>query len=732
MTNSLANDLAYLEGQVSAALRHDAGKKLRCKEGYVQRGSACQKINPNKAEGEVATTTSNSAKTRNAYLQGSAAILGLAVPALAIALSKKGAEAKEFLKQEGIVGLIDSGIEISTKIQGKEASIKKADSPLTMFRRVGRAAIGLYVAKDLAEYTILKAMGLRLETHSTSKENAKKIIEGGGYLDPSKGGSGAAAGLEDFKKNSTGYVHITGVHDKLYTHDPVFVSNFGRDKDGNFSRSAKKFVGWVKKDRDPYLSKAGRESLGLEMSDGDSLEKGRMPANPVLGYLTGKMQRVMYSGMGGLSEEEKKLPIEKQIPKAFLKSLTGRGGKTLYVANTEQFFRDNFVPDSDDFALKTDKPLKVYSNKYEAIFNAVKDKYRKDSDDRLSIEDDDLVMLGALISSAKRIQKKTRSDSRKLKCREGYVQRGSACQKITAKVGDNNLARNIGAGLGAAALVGGAAAIASRKPSSTSPTPVSSQPQTPAAQPNSIDPRLVKVAKVAAITAATYLSAKKLDRFDKDLKISHFLGVVGTAVATVKSRDLEKSIEGASRLSPEQKSSALELIGKTKVAILRVSLSRGEYDLESVDKQNNSFTYRNKKTGTIQTVGSAGASLLLFKSEPVGYEDNPTEFEMGFGVDFGVDREPARSIQSSKALIRIAKAAYSEHIRLLPDTCAIGCTVANADGAGSKRNNIYQQAGFAPIEGMGKFDLATAKVDGVVMKVKTEADKAIVRKIAKR
>jgi len=33
---------------------------------------------------------------------------------------------------------------------------------------------------------------------------------------------------------------------------------------------------------------------------------------------------------------------------------------------------------------------------------------------------------------------------------------------------------------------------------------------------------------------------------------------------------------------------------------------------------------------------------------------------------------------------------------------------------------------------MGKFDLATAKVDGVVMKVKTEADKALVRKIAKR
>lgn len=54
MTNSLANDLAYLEGQVSASLRQDAGRKLKCKEGYIQRGNACQKVGEKKSSGNLA------------------------------------------------------------------------------------------------------------------------------------------------------------------------------------------------------------------------------------------------------------------------------------------------------------------------------------------------------------------------------------------------------------------------------------------------------------------------------------------------------------------------------------------------------------------------------------------------------------------------------------------------------------------------------------------------------
>lgn len=53
--------------------------------------------------------------------------------------------------------------------------------------------------------------------------------------------------------------------------------------------------------------------------------------------------------------------------------LTGHKSKTFYVPGNEEFFNKNFMADIDDFALKTNKPLKVCKTKLGAMFKGLKE-----------------------------------------------------------------------------------------------------------------------------------------------------------------------------------------------------------------------------------------------------------------------------------------------------------------------------------------------------------------------
>lgn len=46
--------------------------------------------------------------------------------------------------------------------------------------------------------------------------------------------------------------------------------------------------------------------------------------------------------------------------------------KLFFVGGTDNFFNTNFIPDSNEIALKTDKPLKVCRTKLGATFSALK------------------------------------------------------------------------------------------------------------------------------------------------------------------------------------------------------------------------------------------------------------------------------------------------------------------------------------------------------------------------
>ncbi len=46
--------------------------------------------------------------------------------------------------------------------------------------------------------------------------------------------------------------------------------------------------------------------------------------------------------------------------------------KTFYIGGTDKYFNSNFVPDLDDFALKTKNPVKVSKTKIGAIITAIK------------------------------------------------------------------------------------------------------------------------------------------------------------------------------------------------------------------------------------------------------------------------------------------------------------------------------------------------------------------------
>lgn len=59
-----------------------------------------------------------------------------------------------------------------------------------------------------------RLVGLRGETHTTSKDNAKLIKKSGNILDPNKGGTGASKTIPRYKDSSSGYSHITGYNDK--------------------------------------------------------------------------------------------------------------------------------------------------------------------------------------------------------------------------------------------------------------------------------------------------------------------------------------------------------------------------------------------------------------------------------------------------------------------------------------------------------------------------------------
>jgi len=288
--------------------------------------------------------------------------------------------------------------------------------------------------------------------------------------------------------------------------------------------------------------------------------------------------------------------------------------------------------------------------------------------------------------------------ARQLHCKQGFKQQGAVCKLIK----DN------------------------KSPETNNPLQGKNpQQNTSEAQPQGKkNNRLRNIAIATSISVGGYLGLKKLNQNGDVSTVSSLLTV---SPLLMNSDNIDAAINN-SPFPDSIKQKASNLVGSTKLSLMKTILSGSGYKLESIDTDNNSFTYRDKKSGDIQTVGSAGSALLIFNTAPHDKKDpNNNIFKMGFQVNIGYDRNPVRSTEDSKALIRIANAAFKEHVRLLPDDCLVGCGVADDDGAGSKRATLYKRAGFAPIPNLEKgMDLYSVKVNGTLKKIKTDEDKQFV------
>jgi hypothetical protein len=183
-------------------------------------------------------------------------------------------------------------------------------------RGAAEAGGGLIVANAALKSGLPRIAGVRLERHSTSKGNARKIMQSGGWLDPSYGGTGAAQSVNNpgFIKNSKGYVHVTGYH-----------------------------------------------------PDNQLINSNNALRNVALR----KVQGVMYRGVSGAN-----LSLADDSPFKILGTVAKNNilgkSKTFYIPGSDEYFKSRFIPDVDDLALKSQDKIKVYGNRYSATLGQIK------------------------------------------------------------------------------------------------------------------------------------------------------------------------------------------------------------------------------------------------------------------------------------------------------------------------------------------------------------------------
>lgn len=202
---------------------------------------------------------------------------------------------------------------------------------------VGAAQLagGTYLGYQGIKHGLPRALGLRIEYHTTSKSNADLIKKSGNFLDPKFGGKNGYAQkganfsfmLNGCKSKSENYVHITGLH-----------------KDSKFN----------------------------------SIVKNKKWLTPPLRTIYRKTQNVMYRTLELLNAEKCVAPTNikeglKNIGKLSKNIFLPSKSKKFCIAGTDSYFYKNFIPDSDDIALKTKNKIKVYDNRFSATITGLKE-----------------------------------------------------------------------------------------------------------------------------------------------------------------------------------------------------------------------------------------------------------------------------------------------------------------------------------------------------------------------
>lgn len=190
---------------------------------------------------------------------------------------------------------------------------------------------GTYLGYQALSHGLPRALGIRIEYHTTNANNAKLIKKAGNILDPAFGGKngwGAKIAYDSFVENSKNYVHITGINDKT-----------------NLDMVPKKLTGILKSPFKTFYR---------------------------------KFQCFMYKAVGNSNSKELALSEKNQknyfkwLGKSFFKGLYKNKTKRFCIPGIDSYFNQNFINDTDDIALKSTKKLKVYGSRLSAMAAGLK------------------------------------------------------------------------------------------------------------------------------------------------------------------------------------------------------------------------------------------------------------------------------------------------------------------------------------------------------------------------
>jgi len=289
------------------------------------------------------------------------------------------------------------------------------------------------VGQQTARSGIPRLLGVRLESHSTSKKAAQEIIKGGGFLDPNRGGGGITKDLvsndlnsknsimkeyDFFEKNkqflnrAKNNVFITGKH---INYDPsnnnagklkkayqnIVGENVYRKLQRAFYRGQsempmdKKAIEnavkeWRKSPETQKRLLLSKQDVELASNRLKELSKtgakeivipARNTLNPEKRYTVKDLKKQIKDSQESIRsinsgiDEKRNITdkiIEQRKPEAISKGLTG-SGRSLYIGGSDDYFNKNFVPDPDDvYAMKASNKIKVSGNRAKTTLEALK------------------------------------------------------------------------------------------------------------------------------------------------------------------------------------------------------------------------------------------------------------------------------------------------------------------------------------------------------------------------
>jgi hypothetical protein len=234
--------------------------------------------------------------------------------------------------------------------------------------RIGKATVtGLgaaYVGQQTIRSGVPRLLGVRLESHSTSNQNARQILKNGGIIDPSKSGTGAIRSIEAFQgingvtdvEKAKGKVYITGVRSDLIARpglpdpnklDPLTQVAIRRQQRLGYRAQAS--IDW---DKVNASVRKIRDDLGQKVEAGEKI--------------TPSQARNTLKNM----KQEVEVARNREVLRATIDPTRGR---SLYIGGSDDYFQKNFKPDFDDpFAQYSENKIKVYGNRAEAAAAAIK------------------------------------------------------------------------------------------------------------------------------------------------------------------------------------------------------------------------------------------------------------------------------------------------------------------------------------------------------------------------